>query len=71
MVCLLASVHMLEKLLDSILSTTPHCDTIELRLWKLRNNQAKGLLVSIVGQPLVSIIIVQPTAREAWIALQE
>jgi len=70
-VTLLASVHMLGELLDGTSSTTPPSDTTELRTWKLRINQAKALLVSVVEQPLVAIITAQPTAREAWTSLQE
>jgi len=70
-VTLLASVHMLDELLDGTSSTTPPSDATELSTWKLRNDQAKALLVSAVEQPIVSIITAQPTAHEAWTSLQE
>jgi len=62
---------MLDELLDGTSSTTSPTDTTEFRTWKPRNNQAKALLVSVVEQPLVSIITAPPIVHDAWTSLQE
>jgi len=70
-VILLASVHMLDELLDGTSSITQPSYATELKTWKLGNNQAKALLVSVVEPPLISIITAQPTVHEAWTSIQE
>jgi len=70
-VTLLALVHILDELLDETSSSPPPSDATELNTWKLRNNQVKAILVSVLEQPQVSIIIAQPTARDTWTSLQE
>jgi len=62
---------MLDELLDGTSSTIPPSYATELMTWKLWNNQAEALLVSVVEHPLVSIITAQPTSREAWPSSQE